>query len=282
MSASVCFAPCVRAPPPYPHTKPSGSIGIKRQSVYMLLSGGHLKLVLGNPGTPNDWCWPNQNTTNDSTESATAENLLGDCSGSPVLENVALPGDDLMSTAASNWSACCAQCSALAGCNAWTWHAVPTGDKLRCWLKHKSAGSAQQPCTPGSAPGSTDQLSSDDSTAPTCVSWSAGSIPPAGSDPMPDPAHLTCHFNGAVPVNTTGAILFDLAQDPREATNLAALRPSDVNTLRALLDQYIASAVVPLNELPAERQIDPAATETAVCFTETIWVCYLVDSLFDL
>ena len=210
---------------------------------------GHLKLVLGNPGTPNAWCWPNQNGTGVDDTGAPA------CVTYP---GKAFPGHDLTQRAATTWQACCAHCTTTAHCNAWTWH--PDQKASNCWLKANVSMSAAAACSSG------------------CVSGTSGStpLPPAPpaapSNPMPDPQTLTCSFNGKVPANRTGAILFDLARDPTETTNLAgtsAQADESVRALRALLDVYIASAVPPLNELPAQRKADPrakAAAEQAKCW----------------
>lgn len=90
-------------------------------------------------------------------------------------------------------------------------------------------------------------------------------LPPSGngSDPMPNPASLTCSYSGKVPSNRTGAILFNLATDPTEKNNVAQQNPDIVAQLRQVLDRYIGSAVVPLNLTPNERKMDPAAKAAA-------------------
>jgi hypothetical protein len=83
---------------------------------------------------------------------------------------------------------------------------------------------------------------------------------------MPNPASLSCGFDGTVPANVSdrsAPILFNLATDPRETTNVVAQYPEVHATLLARLQVYIDSAVAPLNELPAERRAEKAATDRA-------------------
>ena len=85
-------------------------------------------------------------------------------------------------------------------------------------------------------------------------------------DPMPNPNSLSCGFDGTAPANVsdrTAPILFNLATDPRETTNVVADNPEVHATLLARLQAYIDSAVTPLNELPAERRTEPAAEARA-------------------
>lgn len=84
-----------------------------------------------------------------------------------------------------------------------------------------------------------------------------------GASPMPDPNDVTCSHSGKVPANKTGAILFDLEADPTERKDLADAMPGVVAQLRPMLQKYIDSAVDPLNELPSERQQDPASIAAA-------------------
>lgn len=98
---------------------------------------------------------------------------------------------------------------------------------------------------------------------------------PASASPMPDPTTATCGDQLHVPTNRTGILLFDLASDPIESKNLAD-DPSKAGVIAALsrlLDSYIATAVTPLNILPAERVVDVRA-ETAAKAAQC-WVPWL-------
>eukprot|EP00038_Savillea_parva_P024840 m.45221 g.45221 ORF g.45221 m.45221 type:complete len:641 (-) comp6626_c0_seq1:122-2044(-) len=218
----------------------SGYAGIVR-----LDTSGYWKLVLGNPGTPNDWCWPNQeimSVTRLNHRSPEAAN----CSQE---SGVAFPGNDISHVEVASVDACCPACSAVPSCIGYTFRPATTptdNGSGACWLKFNISTTDKAPC-------------------PHCVSGTTGRtpLPPNGSDPMPNPADLTCAFNGHVPANKTGTILFDLRNDPLETTNVADQNPDIVAALRTLLDGYIASAVEPLNETPDERKTDPAATAAA-------------------
>lgn len=80
-------------------------------------------------------------------------------------------------------------------------------------------------------------------------------------DPMPNTT--SCSDDLRVPADKTSPILFDLAADPREVTNLASEQPETVKELRALLDVYISSAVPPLNMFADQRKTVPAAEARA-------------------
>ena len=103
-------------------------------------------------------------------------------------------------------------------------------------------------------------------TSPTCTSGTLDTRPPTppvpGGCPATEYATCSCAYNGTVPRNRDAPLLFNLTADPRETTNLAAsaAHAAALRELRADLDAYIASAVTPLNALPAERQQPPEAS----------------------
>ena len=310
-------------------------------SGYAGIRVGEFKLVLGDPGVPNAWCWPNQNrsksrsdsSSSSSTavemvseervmaspaaaspsspppssvqqiierhitstldprysvriEAAEAEKLRGhtmavpahappppwvhssmhvvtdlalaDCpeaarvrardgASCTLVPSTCLPGNDLAHFVLQGPAQeCCAACVANSSCTAWTFNTAD--EPSQCWLKTR----------PASIPEASDQ----------CTSGLVDGRPPAPPPPTPpgscaatDYSHCTCAYNGTVPNNRVGALLFNLREDPRETTNLAA-DPNHAGTLaelRAALQIFIDSAVTPLNELPAQREVDPAA-----------------------
>eukprot|EP00037_Helgoeca_nana_P005388 m.51122 g.51122 ORF g.51122 m.51122 type:complete len:305 (-) comp16400_c0_seq1:272-1186(-) len=235
----------------------SGYAGI----VQLDAEDGHWKLVLGTPGVPNSWCWPNQdnitanvdlvsgNCSQESGVSFPGGSLL--CLRSAILHGLVLiaslldKGHDIRSTMAASADVCCVDCFAQSGCVGYTFHSTAKNVN-NCWLKNVVSNADKSKCT-------------------DCISGTTGPAPPApnSSDPMPDPATLTCSYSGKVPPSRDGTILFNLASDPLEKSNIAAMNPAVVARLRQLLDVYIASAVEPLNLTPLERKTDPAAKAAA-------------------
>lgn len=273
---------------------------------------GHYKLVLGDPGTPNSWCWPNNASVPaaDPDEAdasawatgwghlldmepgavrvlssgrdgpataemrpgngqgredslvlripdvharsgpynaldATAAHALATCDTLPGFTAVSKsPG---FSAKATTLSACCDACYASNTCVAWTFtNATEPG--RRCQLL-TAAQTKQRPVR-----------------CANCVTGNnnrGSPLPQPWRDPMPDPTALSCGYNGHVPANRTGPILFNLAADPTERVNLAGSNPDRVAALMAVLQPYLDSAVPPLNELPAERAADPRAEAAA-------------------
>ena len=227
---------------------------------------GKYKLVLGDPGVPNSWCWPNQNSTDDEVDAlaralqeeafdaqthpihpnggpqvdeptsgvcwsdAIASAPTGNCT---VKAETCYPGNDLLHFESPGVQACCDACSAHDKCTSWTHNIADTPPT--CWLKTRPAAKP---------------LPSSD-----CTSGIVDSRPPA---PPPHPGACaateypacTCAYNGTVPNNRMQPLLFDLEADPRETSNLAT-HPEHATTLaslRAALQRYIDSAVTPLNE----------------------------------
>ena len=103
----------------------------------------------------------------------------------------------------------CSACQAAATCRGWTWH---SGKAKGCWLKTAINATDMEACSPGCVSGSSGVAPVPPHPAP------GPPAPPAPpSDPMPNPADLTCSYNGRVPANKTGAILFNLAAGPLRA-----------------------------------------------------------------
>lgn len=248
----------------------SGYAGVVVKSAKL---GIHLKLMLGNPGVPNSWCWPNQNKSTDTqhhpavnngviadvSKLPTAERGEGDNAGEEeavvgvpsctVLPGVTYHANDLKAVQGAAED-CCGLCAGVSGCFGWTWRA----DQGECWLKTRLESANKASCSPESA----------------CQSGYIGTgplppppPPPSPVSPMPDNSTLTCGYNGKIPGNTTGAILFNLAADPIEKYDLAAAQPANVALLMKYLQPYIDSAVPPLNEMVGERTPDPRAAAAA-------------------
>jgi len=276
----------------------SGYAGVVVKSAAL----GHFKLMLGNPGVPNSWCWPNQ--VNESASAAVHHpavnnGIIRDVTLLPptersgegegvaagpehgtlhapschVLPAVSYHANDIK-TVNGNAGDCCGICTAVAGCKGWTWRAATTATATAaaassgseataaaCWLK-----TSLEPANKGSCNGN------------ECQSGYIGTLPPpapppapAGPiDPMPDNSTLTCGYNGKIPGNKTGAILFNLATDPVEKHNLAVAQPANVALLMKYLQPFIDSAVPPLNEFKSERASDPRAAEAAA--NASCWV----------
>lgn len=289
---------------------------------------GHYKLILGDPGTPNNWCWPNnrteaaagtqKGTATSSTTAVSVAKLLAASSGASIKNNDggrfevisttdvttggnvntttlsivarlapllydATLGDKVVDweanataqaqddpllesscqtlagftaissgyepyidkTGGDSAGACCSACSGNISCAVWTWTG-PGHCALMAYNKYRLRPiRCAAPCVTGNNAANNSQ------------------IPQPWRDPMPDPTQLSCGFNGHVPANRTGAILFNLATDLRETSNLADQHPEIVASLRAMLDPYIASAVPPLNEFASQRAADPRAKEAA-------------------
>ncbi len=208
---------------------------------------GHFKLVIGTPGVPNSWCWPNQNVSLKdpvySNESGTIKlSFLKKCE---TLPGFSFPGHDLLhNESIESVERCCDACKKNSLCKGWTFRA-----ENGCWLKSSIYSNDMQTCN-----------------ASVCVSGNDGThpLPRNSSSPvMPDPSHLTCSFSGHIPSNRTGLILFDLKADPLEKVNIAAERSDVVMRLQGILSKYIHSAVNPLNELPAQRAGDAQAKVAA-------------------
>lgn len=191
--------------------------------------GGYWKLVYGTPGVPNSWCWPDQDQQNKCTTRG----------------GIAFPGNDITNSQNTSTDACCSKCQALNECVGWTWR-----NDNSCFLKSAIPLSVMKSCLPSE-----------------CISGSKSSTSPVPMQPinvitpMPDPTTLKCGYTGKVPENKTGLILFDLARDPQETTNLAnnASFQDIITTMQKMLNGYIQTAVDPLNETPAQRHADPAA-----------------------
>lgn len=245
--------------------------------------------MLGNPGVPNSWCWPNQvnesasramhqqhhhpavnagiirdvtrlPTTERSGEGEAAGAEVGKAghgalyahSSCRVLPAVSYHANDLKVVNGSAGD-CCGMCTSLAGCKGWTWRAGGSGHGTvaQCWLKTSLTPAHKASCN-----------------GTECQSGSIGPLPPpapppAPIGPMPDNSTLTCGYNGKIPENKTGAILFNLSTDPVEKYNLADAQPANVALLMKYLQPFIDSAVPPLNEFKSERAEDPRAVEAA-------------------
>jgi arylsulfatase A-like enzyme len=240
-------------------------------SGYAGIRMGQFKLVLGDPGVPNSWCWPNQNGSVAALgqpvwpPAVHGPQLKGRVEGQPshaectVRQGSCFPGNDIASVAANSTSACCDACWAEPTCKAWTFHP----DEAKCWIKRIEA---------------TPKLDA------ACVSGTMDARPPV---PPPEPCAATeysictCAYNGTVPNNRMAPLLFDLDADPRETTNLAP-SPTHADTLaalRAALQIYIDSAVTPLNMLPAERRADPRSNPTAR--NRTYWAPWSTSAVRD-
>jgi len=166
----------------------------KGWSGYAGIRIGDYKLVLGDPGVPNSWCWPNQNTTEGELQVLRAQGVNGSTS--------------------HEW--------------------MPLDGHYE---------SVNEGCAVGSDPAVSVDLA--DGVVGGCA--------------VTDYAKCTCGYNGTVPNNREAPLLFNLVSDPREATNLAgdSAHAAKLQELRTALDVYIASALTPLNEEPAERRADP-------------------------
>lgn len=246
---------------------------------------GDFKLVLGWPGVPDSWCWPNQNSSAGKAlrnTSATPEevpckhgNELADEHGRCALdlttthnieshmlvhhavadpnEECAPPGEqsaaccfrgkgnpDLRHFNARNASACCGPCTADKTCVGYTYNHAGAA----CFLK-----SATGHCTP-----------SNECTSAVVP----GRTPAPAPAPVPYPGPLTCGYTGKVPPAElrTKPMLFDLKADPGERTDLAASQPAKVQELKAKLQEYIDSAVAPLNEFSCAKKKGPGCRGT--------------------
>jgi hypothetical protein len=240
------------------------------------------KLVLGWPGVPDSWCWPNQNSSAGKAlrnDSATPEevpcrhgNALADEHGRCAVdlakthdvEGSRMPRhtDDLRTNQ---------EC------------APPPGEESAacCFrgegnpdLRHFDATNASACCGPCTADekcvGYTYNLGEG-----TCFLKSAtahctprgectsavvpGRTPPPAPAPAPYPGPLTCGYTGKVPPAElrTKPMLFNLQTDPGERTDLAASQPAKVQELMAKLQLYIDSAVAPLNEFSCSTKKGP-------------------------
>jgi len=218
-------------------------------SGYAAIRSGDFKLVLGWPGVPDGWCWPNQNKSS-GVRGGTPAGEAADpesCAPPPGRKSgadLACKANDLKQLVA-NASACCAACNADKKCAGFTWN-PGEATTHNCWLKTSVAtcaarkGSISGACRP---------------PAPT---------PPAPT-PAPYPGAPTCSYTGKVPplALRTKPMLFDLLHDPSERVDLAAAQPAQVAELRKLLDVYIKSTVTPLNEKSCGKQNTTGCRGTA-------------------
>ena len=141
-----------------------------------------------------------------------------------------------------------ADAAAAAGaCATWTWHASTS----TCRLKSARAEAQKQ--------------------GVDCVSGLVWPPPPAAPTPAPGAlcpgtqfAACQCGYNGAVPLDRTEPHLWDLLADPEERHDLGGstdpAHVAKVAELREALQVYVASAVAPLNEYPAQRKTDPLSS----------------------
>ena len=230
-------------------------------SGYAGIRVGEYKLVLGDPGVPNSWCWPNQNSSEVAAspplhplkprspfarpadggrlEGRAFATARADCT---VTNGVCFPGADISHAPAPSPAACCDACWAEPNCRAWTYH--PNDTDSGCWLK-----------TAAATPPKKDT---------GCVSGTMDARPPApapapGDCPATEYSACTCSYNGTVPNNRKAPLLFHLGTDPTERVNLAALpeHSAALAELMAQLQVYVDSALTPLNINASERRAAP-------------------------
>jgi hypothetical protein len=232
-------------------------------SGYAGIRVGAYKLVLGDPGVPNSWCWPNQNSSaaapshphplkprspyarpadGGRLEGRAFATARADCT---VTSGVCFPGADISHAPAPSPAACCDACWAEPHCRAWTFH--PNDADPSCWLKTAAATPPEKDTG--------------------CVSGTMDARPPApapapGDCPATEYSACTCSYNGTVPNNRKEPLLFHLGDDPAERVNLAALpeHASALADLTAQLQVYVDSALTPLNINASERRAAPESS----------------------
>jgi arylsulfatase A-like enzyme len=176
------------------------------------------KLLLGLTGPPNAWSPPNASKLGRGGGASSGGGLLQAAAASTTLNcsaplfhaGTCYPGFSLPGAAnptpAATAAACCAHCSSLAGCTAWTFR----GKEQQCWVKNgaPAAPTMDADCVSGGGPG----------PAPPFAVW---------------------------PLKNMTVQLFNVLQDPWEREEVSSQHPDIVQALTARLAQWGVTAKDP-------------------------------------